>query len=47
MKTVSIIHHKWISSYLPRTKNVDTFRLAGMELQRARIVELKVEESPE
>jgi len=30
MRTVSIIDGKWIKSYLPKTKNVDTFRLAGM-----------------
>jgi hypothetical protein len=34
MRTVSIIDAKWIKSYLPKTKNVDTFRLAGMTLTR-------------
>lgn len=30
MRTVSVIDAKWIKTYLPKTKNVDTFRLAGM-----------------
>jgi hypothetical protein len=42
MRTVSIIDSKWIKSYLPKTKNVDTFRLAGMQLERLRKVEEKI-----
>lgn len=47
MRTVSVIDSKWIKSYLPKTKNIDTFRLAGMELERSRRVEEKVEISEE
>jgi hypothetical protein len=43
MRTVSIIDGKWIKTYLPKTKNVDTFRLAGMEIERSRKVEEKVQ----
>lgn len=38
MRTVSIIDNKWIKPYLPKTKNVDTFRLAGMRIERSRVV---------
>jgi hypothetical protein len=47
MRTVSIIDSKWIKSYLPKTKNVDTFRLAGMQLERLRKVEEKIVETEE
>ncbi len=39
MRTVSVIDGKWIKTYLPKTKSVDTFRLAGVQLERARKVE--------
>jgi hypothetical protein len=45
MRTVSIIDQKWIKSYLSKIKNVDTFRLAGMRIERSRVVEEKVPES--
>lgn len=32
MRTVSVIDGKWIKAYLPKTKNVDTFRLAGVQV---------------
>lgn len=32
MRTLSVIDSKWIKSYLPKTKNIDTFRLAGMQI---------------
>ena len=32
MRTVSVIDAKWIKSYLPKTKDIDTFRLAGMQI---------------
>lgn len=47
MRTISVIDGKWIKTYLPKIKSVDTFRLAGMELERTRKVELKVVESEE
>lgn len=47
MRTNSVIDGKWIKTYLPKIKSVDTFRLAGMELERTRKVELKVVESEE
>ena len=43
MHTVSIIDSKWIKSYLPRIKEVDIFRLAGMEVERSRRITEKVE----
>lgn len=30
MRQVSIIDSKWITKYLPKTKEVDNFRLAGI-----------------
>jgi hypothetical protein len=30
MHTVSVIDEKWILNYLPRTKKIDNFRLAGI-----------------
>jgi hypothetical protein len=30
MRQVSIIDPKWITKYLPKTKEVDNFRLAGI-----------------
>jgi hypothetical protein len=38
MHTVSVIDDKWIKSYMPKIKNVDIFRLAGMEVERSRRV---------
>ena len=34
-----MIDGKWIKGYLGRTKDVDVFRLAGMEVERSRVVE--------
>lgn len=33
MRQVSIIDKKWIESYLPKTKEVDNFRLSGMAFE--------------
>ena len=42
MHTVSVIDAKWIKSYLPKIKEVDIFRLAGMKLERSTKVAEKV-----
>lgn len=47
MRQVSIIDHKWIQKYLPKTKNVDNFRLAGIIFSNDRLVKPKQEESEE
>jgi hypothetical protein len=31
MKTLSAIDEEWILPYLPKTKDVDVFQLAGMK----------------
>lgn len=41
MRQVSIIDKKWIESYLPKTKEVDNFRLAGIEFDDKRIIKPK------
>lgn len=45
MHSVSVIDQKWISSYLPRTKKIDNFRLAGIEFESRRTIKAKEEES--
>ena len=47
MRQVSIIDQKWIAPYLPKTKKVDNFRLAGITFGTERQVIAKVEETAE
>ena len=41
MRSVSIIDNKWIESYLKRIKEIDFFRLSGIELERNSNIKLK------
>ncbi len=41
MHSVSIIDEKWISSYLPKTKQIDNFRLAGIAFDSERKIKPK------
>ena len=36
MRTISMIDSKWIKDYLPKTKEIDIFRLAGIEFNSER-----------
>ena len=47
MRTVSIIDSKWIKSYLPRTKDIDVFRLAGISFDTKRDAKGQKEEESE
>lgn len=45
MRQVSVIDRKWVESYLPKTREVDNFRLAGIEFEQGRAIKPKIEES--
>lgn len=47
MRTISAVDADWILPYLPRTKDIDIFRLAGVRFGPAREIQSTIEEDEE